>query len=206
MLLAFVAVFLVTFLAAPLLGAGWYWDAGNALGYAAGAGLLYLTAFGRGTADLRVHHRLGQYVLVVTLLHAFWFLLGDATVTVHLRSAAPAGLWLGVAGLLLQGALVTGALLPRRWRLSREHPAFRRWHRALALGAIVTAGWHVLDSGFYLPQPYQMLLLAAVAALAGWGRDWQRHWPGHVWPGPRGFPVIVALVVLLFVAVRNWPA
>lgn len=206
MLLALAAVLLVTFLGAPLLGAGWYWDAGNALGYAACAGLLYLATFGRGAADLRAHHRLGQGVLVVALLHAFWFLLGDAAVTVYLLPGAPACLWLGVAGLLLQGALVTGALLPRRWRLPREHPEFRRWHRVLAIGAIVTTGWHVLDSGFYLPRVHQMMLFAGLAAFACWPRDWQRRWPGHAWPGPRGYPVVVALAVLLFAAIRNWPA
>ena len=32
-------VFLITFIAAPTMGAGWFWDAGNGTGFAAFAGL-----------------------------------------------------------------------------------------------------------------------------------------------------------------------
>ena len=58
--IAFALVFLLTLLAAPTLGSGWLWDLGNGLGFAAFAGLLYLTASGRLLRDPRAHRLIGQ--------------------------------------------------------------------------------------------------------------------------------------------------
>jgi hypothetical protein len=48
LLATFAAVFQITFLAAPTMGAGWFLDTGNAIGFAAFGGLLYLTVTGIG--------------------------------------------------------------------------------------------------------------------------------------------------------------
>ena len=69
------AVFAVTFLASPTMGAGSFWDAGNAFGFAAFAGLLYLTITSSRRLDVRAHQLLGYAVLSTAVLHAFWFLL-----------------------------------------------------------------------------------------------------------------------------------
>jgi hypothetical protein len=53
LLATFAAVFLLTFIATPTMGAGWFWDAGNALGFAAFAGLLYLTITSSRRLDVR---------------------------------------------------------------------------------------------------------------------------------------------------------
>ena len=74
------AVFLTTFLAAPTMGAGWFWDAGNGLGFAAFGGLLYIGITSCKRPDIRAHQILGYTVLFVAVTHALWFLLGDATV------------------------------------------------------------------------------------------------------------------------------
>ncbi|TAK56526.1 MAG: hypothetical protein EPO25_00260 [Gammaproteobacteria bacterium] len=206
MLAALAAVFLISFLAAPLLGSGWFWDAGNALGFAAYAGLLYLTATGRSVPDPRVHHLLGRGVLVIAAVHAFWFLLGDGAVVEYLKPGAPAHLWAGVAGLLLLGALVTGALLPERLRLHRDRPASRSWHRWLAIGAIATAAWHMLGSGLYLQSGYQALLLAGLALAACWPRAWRGSLLERPRAGLRDYLLATTILALVFAAIRNLPA
>ena len=62
------------------MGAGIFWDAGNALGFAAFAGLLYLTITSSRRLDVRAHQLLGYGVLAVAVAHAFWFMLGDGAV------------------------------------------------------------------------------------------------------------------------------
>ena len=105
-------IFLIPFLAAPTMGAGWFWDAGNAMGFAAFAGLLYLTITSNRRLDVRAHQLLGYAVLFLALLHAFWFLLGDAAVVEYIKPDAPDYMWLGVVGLLFLGVLIAVALLP----------------------------------------------------------------------------------------------
>lgn len=205
MLAALAAVFLISFLAAPLLGSGWFWDAGNALGFAAFAGLLYLTATGRSGSDLRVHHLLGRGVLGLAVAHAFWLLLGDGTVAEYLKPGAPAHMWAGVAGLLLLGALVTGALLPERLRLHRDRPASRSWHRWLAIGAIATAAWHLLGSGLYLQSWYQALVLAGLALAACWPHAWRGSLLERPPAGPWSYLLASGIAALAFAAIRNLP-
>ncbi len=105
-------VFATTLLATPTMGAGWFWDTGNAIGFAAFGGLLYLTITSVRRPDVRAHQVLGYGVLVVAVAHAFWFLLGDAAAVEFLKPGAPDYMWLGVVSLLALGILMTVALLP----------------------------------------------------------------------------------------------
>jgi hypothetical protein len=77
------AVFIVTLLGAPQMGAGWFWDTGNGIGFAAFAGLLYLTITSNRRLDVRAHQVLGYVVLTLVIGHAFWFLLGRNCGRIH---------------------------------------------------------------------------------------------------------------------------
>ena len=132
LLATFAAVFLLTFLAAPTMGAGWFWDAGNAIGFAAYAGLLYLTITSSRRLDVRAHQVLGYGVLFVAVAHAFWFMLGDAAVVEFMKPGAPDYMWHGIVSLLLLGVLITVALVPDRFRVHSDYPAFKYWHRQQA--------------------------------------------------------------------------
>lgn len=131
--LPIVAVFLITLLAAPRLGGGWFWDAGNALGFLAFAGLLVQMIPARGARGLPAHERLGYAVLAVAVAHAFWFLLGDGTVRVYLQPDAPLHMLLGLGGLLILAVLTILARMPDRLGLHADYRAFRRTHRMLGL-------------------------------------------------------------------------
>ena len=125
------AVFLITFFAAPTMGAGCFWDTGNGLGFAAFAGFLYLTITSSRRLDVRAHQVLGYAVFFLALLHAFWFLLGDAAVVEFVKPGAFEDMWLGVIGLLSLGILMTVALVPDRLRVHKDYPAFKYWHRVI---------------------------------------------------------------------------
>lgn len=198
-------VFLITFLAAPTMGAGWFWDSGNALGFAAFGGLLYLTITSNRRLDVRAHQVLGYGVLIVAIAHAFWFLLGDAAMTDFLKPGAPDYMWLGVASLLLLGILMTIALVPDRLRVHKSYPAFKYWHRVIAIATIATATYHIVVSNFYLGTWYQRVLFALIAIGASIGRA---YWIklGQIPIATNVAYVLVSVVFgALFVAVRNLP-
>jgi hypothetical protein len=199
------AVFLITFLAAPTMGAGWFWDAGNALGFAAFGGLLYLTITSNRRLDVRAHQVLGYGVLLVAIAHAFWFLLGDAAVTEFLKPGAPDYMWLGLVSLLLLGILMTVALVPDRLRIHRNYASFKYWHRVVAIATIASATYHIVVSNFYLGAWYQAALFILVAIAASTGRAYWIKLGQMPIATNLAYVVVSAILGALFVAVRNLP-
>lgn len=205
LLATFAAVFLLTFLAAPTMGAGWFWDIGNGLGFAAFAGLLYLTITSSRQLDVRAHQVLGYGVLFVAIAHAFWFMLGDAAVVEFMKLGAPDYMWHGIVGFILLGVLITVALVPERFKVHKDYPAFRYWHRFLAIVTIGTATYHIVVSNFYLGAWWQGLLFALLAILVAFGRPyWIRL--GQLPIAPTSVYLAVSVVVAAaFAAIRNLP-
>jgi hypothetical protein len=206
LLATFTAVFAVTFLAAPLMGAGWYWDAGNGLGFAAFAGLLYLTVTSVRRLDLRRHQQLGYGVLALAAAHAFWFMLGDGTVVEFMKPGAPDYMWHGIVSMILLGVLITVALVPDRFRVHRDYPAFRYWHRVVAVATIATATYHIVVSNFYLGAWYQAMLFVGLAAVVASGRSlWLRFARLPVASMP-AYLATALFFAACFAALRNIPA
>ena len=205
LLAPFAAVFLVTFLAAPTMGAGWYWDAGNGIGFAAFAGLLYLSLTSNRRIDVRAHQLLGYGVLFVAVGHACWYLLGDAVVVEFMKPGAPAYMWHGIVSLLMLGILITVALVPDRNRVHKDYPTFRYWHRVLSVAIIATATYHIVVSNFYLHAWYQELLFVLLALAAVFARQ---HWTAYGGLPITKTSVYVAVSVLfatVFTIIRNLP-
>jgi hypothetical protein len=198
-------LFLITFLAAPMMGAGWYWDAGNGLGFAAFAGLLYLgiTSFRR--LDVRAHQVFGYAVLGVAVVHALWFLLGDAAAIEFVKIGAPDYMWLGIVGLLLLFVLVTIALVPDRLQVHKDYPAFRYWHRILAVTTVACCTYHIVVSNFYLAAWYQSLLFVMTAIVATSFRSYWIKLGQIKIATPTAYIVISVLISTLFSAIRNLP-
>lgn len=202
----FGAVFLLTFIATPTMGAGIFWDAGNGLGFAAYAGLLYLTITSSRRLDVRAHQLLGYGVLLVAVVHAFWFMLGDAAVIEFMKVGAPDYMWHGIVSLLLLGILITFALVPDRFRIHRDYPAFKYWHRVIAIITIGTATYHIAVSNFYLGTWYQGMAIALLAIAVAFGRAW--------WIRLGQLPIATTIAYLAvsigfataFTIIRNLPA
>ena len=204
--LTLAAVFAVTFLGSPLMGAGWFWDAGNGIGFAAFAGLLYLTISSNRRLDVRAHQVLAYAVLALVVAHVFWFLLGDATTVEFMKIGAPDYMWLGLASLVLLLVLIVVANLPDRLRVHRNYASFKYWHRVLTVAVIATAGYHIIVSNFYLGTWYQSGLFAVLALGVCFGRD---HWAklGQIAiASPARYLALSCILILVFAGLRNLPS
>lgn len=206
LLATFVLVFGLTMLARPTMGAGWFWDAGNGFGFAACAGLLCLMLTSSRRLDVRAHQLLGYAVLLLAVVHAFWFLLGDAAFAEFLKPGAPDYMWLGVAGMLLLFFLVVSALLPERMRLYRDYPAFKYWHEVQAVACVAAVSYHVMRSGFYLGSWYQVMLFTGLASLVIFGRRLVVRFGQLDIARPTAFVFVSLAFTAAFVAIRNLPA
>jgi len=206
LLATFAGVFLITFLATPMMGAGWFWDVGNGLGFAAFAGLIYLTITSARRIDVRAHQVLGYGVLFVAIAHVFWFMLGDGAVVEFMKLGAPDYMWHGIVSFLLLGFLITVALVPDRFRVHRNYPSFRYWHRVVAIATIGTATYHIVVSNFYLGAWYQGLLFSLLAIAVVFGRA---YWIklGQIPVAKNSAYLLTSVVVAAaFAAIRNMPS
>ena len=201
----FGAIWIITFLAAPTLGAGWVWDADNALGFAAFVGMLYLTTPGGARRDLRTHEWVGYTVLAIALVHAGWFLLADGAAVEYIKPSAPGYMWTGILSFLFLALLVALAVMPTRLKAHSSYDAFRNWHQAIAIFAIAGALHHIIVSGFYVRTWYQAALLIGFSALAVFAR---RYW-AKLQTVAQATPMRLLAASLIgstvFVAIRNLP-
>jgi len=199
-------VFLITFLAAPTMGGGWFWDLGNGIGFAAFAGLLYLTIASNRRLDVRAHQVLGYAVLLLAVGHAFWFLLGDATVVEFVMFGAPDYMWLGIVSIILLAVLVTTAIVPDRIRLHKNYVSFKYWHRVLTVAMILSAAYHVIVSDFYLYAWLQGVIFALLSVSVCLGRAyWVRLGQIDI-ASPAVFLAVCTVSIMLFASIRNFPA
>ena len=200
------AVFVITFLAAPTMGAGWFWDAGNGIGFAAFGGLLYLTITSNRRLDVRAHQVLGYVVLALVVGHAFWFLLGDATAVEFIKIGAPDYMWLGIVSLFVFVILIMTANLPDRMQVHKSYPSFKYWHRVLTIVVIAGAAYHIVVSNFYLATWYQAGLFALVSLAVCLGRAYWVRLGQIVIASPAIFLVLSSVLVIAFAGLRNLPA
>ena len=200
------AVFVITFLGAPLMGAGWFWDTGNGIGFAAFAGLLYLTITSNRRLDVRAHQILGYVVLALVVGHALWFLLGDATAVEFIKIGAPDYMWLGIVSLIMFVILIMTANLPDRMRVHSNYPSFKYWHRVLTIAVIAGAVYHIVISNFYLANWYQAGLFVLVSLAVCVGRAYWVRLGQIVIASPVIYLALSSVLIIVFVGLRNLPA
>lgn len=199
-------VFLITFLGAPLMGAGWFWDAGNGIGFAAFAGLLYLTITSNRRVDVRAHQVLGYFVLALAVGHAFWLLLGDATAVEFIKIGAPDYMWLGIVSLFAFIVLIMTANLPDRMQVHKNYTSFKYWHRVLTIVVIGGAAYHIVVSNFYLATWYQAGLFVLISLAVCLGRAYWVRLGQIVIASPAIFLALSGVLIIAFAGLRNLPA
>jgi len=199
-------VFLITFLAAPTMGAGWFWDTGNGIGFAAFAGLLYLTITSNRRLDVRAHQIIGYAVLLLVVGHAFWFLLGDATAVEFIKLGAPDYMWLGIVSVVLLAILITTAIVPDRLRVHKDYPSFKYWHRVLTISMIASAAYHVVVSNFYLDAWYQAGLFVLISIAVCLGRAYWIKLGQIAIVSPVVYVALSVAMAVVFAGLRNLPA
>ena len=185
------------------MGAGWAWDADNALGFAALAGMLFLCIPGGARRSVSAHQSAGYAVLALTLIHALWFLLDDGAAVEFIKPDAPAYMWTGIIGIVLLCVLVVLAMMPTRLTAHRSYQTFRKWHQITAFIAIACMLHHTIASGFYLRTWWQAVLLPVFALVAMFGRG---IW-GTLGQSPRVTPrnllAISFIGAVVFTGIRN---
>lgn len=186
------------------MGAGWFWDGGNGLGFAAFAGLLYLAITSYRRIDVQAHRILGFTVLFIAVAHALWFLLGDAVAVEYIKIGAPDYMWLGIAGLVCLFILVIISLQPDRQTLHKTYPVFIYWHRVLAVLTIAFCTYHIVVSNFYLASWYQAAIFISVAVAVSFGRTWWIRFGSFPTVSPAVLLVVTLLFAGLFSAIRNY--
>jgi len=199
-------VFLITFLAAPTMGAGWFWDTGNGIGFAAFAGLLYLTITSNRRLDVRAHQIIGYAVFLLVVGHAFWFLLGDATAVEFIKLGAPDYMWLGIVSVVLLAVLITTAIVPDRLRVHKDYPSFKYWHRVLTISMIASAAYHVIVSNFYLDAWYQAGLFVFISIAVCLGRAYWIKLGQIAIVSPVIYVALSVAMAVAFAGLRNLPA
>lgn len=159
--LLFAAIFLLT-MCGGVTAAGWGWDFANGLGFAAVAGLIYLSVQGASRVSFGHHEAFSYIVLLFIVSHAVWFLIADSVVVEYLKPGAPAYMWAGLLSLCLILFVILSARPTARKIAFISHRSFCRWHRPLSWLAIGAALFHILGSQLYIRNILQYLLLALI--------------------------------------------
>ena len=162
-----VLVFAIALAAKPTSGDGWFWELGNGFGFLALAFLLVIVLNGRAKLGHSTRHRwLGLAVLIAIFVHILWFLVGDSVVWEYLKWGAPHYMVAGIlsAGLVLVTTL--SSLNSLRMHSYNGYKNFQKWHQRLSIAVILSAFIHVVLSGFYIQQMWQIVLLAIVVLAA----------------------------------------
>ena len=197
----FALVWMIAFLVAPKLGAGWGWDAANAFGLSAFVGLLYLSLPGQPRRDVYLHERLGYAVLALLLAHALWFIVFDAAAVEYIKPDAPAYMWTGIASVLTIFGLVVLARMPRRKNVHGSYNAFRYLHLCLSVAALGLAAHHIVASGLYLRTLVQVAAFVALLLVIVVARPiaiWR-----HQTVSPRAFLGLSTVAIAVFAFIRN---
>ena len=161
-----VAVVAITLVADYSLSAGRYWDFGNGLGFAALAGLICLGLITPKASSLKVHLAIAYTTIVIVLLHALWFLLGDEIALQYILPGAPISMWAGILAFVLSIFLTVTALPSYRYRSHYNHRYFRHWHLWLSVLVMAATLYHIIGSGLYIRSWPQYVLLAIIALIS----------------------------------------
>lgn len=206
LVVVFAGVFGSTFLSRTNVGAGWFWDLGNALGFVAFAGLVHLSVSSARRLNLAAHRRVGYAVLLVAQAHVFWFLLGDRVVVDYLRRTLSHPLWAGVVAVVLLSVMIALGFPEYRRRMHGDRSGFLRWHRWLAVGTIAFSTWHIVATGHYLRLPSQWVLLIGIAAFASAAPRLRYHNDDLDDRSLPAFFTVAVIATLSFTFVRNLPS
>lgn len=157
--------------ALPASGIAWDWLGG--LGLASLAFLLSLSWEAESPAPqprLTLHRNLAVAASILALAHALGYLITDPITVEYLKPTAPAHMLIGILGLLLTVGVTLTSLPDLRRRIYRRFRDFRHWHLGASIAALITAGWHVVGTGYLISTVWQLsaivLLAAALPTLA----------------------------------------
>src|SRR5262245_45462907 len=173
-----VGLLVATALGGGWAGAGWGWDAANAVGFAAAALIVFLhvatgAARNRPAAHAAFHAKLHANVaalaLGLALVHVIALLADDRVTLEYWRLSAPPYMLAGFIALFLMIALVATAYPRPRRAVFDSAARFRRIHGIASLTLTALVAWHVGGSALYLDTRVKQVLFAvAFVGVPAW--------------------------------------
>ena len=207
------------------VGAGWIWDAANAIGFIVAALMIFLhieTGAARGRPAMqaafhaRLHANVAALALGLVVLHVVVLLADDPVTLEYWKLSAPPYMLAGIAALLLMSAIVATSY-PKPRRVVFSTPArFRRIHGIGAVVLTALIAWHIAGSALYLDTPFKQTSLAiALVGVPLWLRqrpalqrplvDALRREPGEARRETFYIGAAGLLLAIVFSVLRNAP-
>ena len=153
-------VFIIPLTMTPVVGDGWFWEVGNALGFLGISIMLILTLNGRNKGGHSSFHRWVGFVCFFAIAgHALWFILGDKTTIKYIMFGAPSYMVLGILSIVLMIILTFTSLLLFRKSAYRSYSIFSKWHRYLSFVMLIASTLHVGLSGYYFVSVTQWIMI-----------------------------------------------
>lgn len=205
------------------VGAGWIWDAANAIGFVAAALMIFLhieTGAARGRPapqaafHARLHANVAALALALAALHVLVLLADDPVTFEYWKLSAPPYMLAGIAALLLMSAIVATSYPKPRRVVFATPTRFRRIHGIGALVLTVLVAWHVAGSALYLDTRFkQTVFVIALVGVPLWLRrrpalqrplvDAPRREPGEARAETFYIGAAGLLLVAVFSVLRN---
>ncbi len=140
------------------------WDLANGFGFAALAGLIYLSVQGRQRKLQQIHKHFSYAVTIMVAAHVLILLSTDAVVINYVLPGAPLYMWAGTLALFLLIFIVLSSVPGNRKRCFNELEGFRAWHKPLSWLLIASVVYHIIGSGFYFRSVLQWCALILLLA------------------------------------------
>lgn len=201
-LLLLASILLISGLPNARPAAGWLWDFANGLGFAAIAGMVYISLQRPALVPAKVHQAFSYVVLALVLIHAAWFLFADPIVLEYLKPGAPVYMWAGMLSAFLLAFTIVFARQPLRRQSHSDHDGFRYWHRLLGALALLAAAYHIIASGLYLQSTMAIVAFSLLLLPAFAGRTVNRIVAATPY-ALSTFLLLAMLAAILFAAARN---
>jgi len=182
------------------LGAGMLWSVAHGLGYAAFICLLYTCFSKPAKLNIGSHRSLGYMALLFTSLHILVLLITDPITIEYLMPNAPLYMWLGSFSCILMVCIIVSSLTRFRNVFYSNSISFKKVHRVTSWLIIAGSLFHIVDSGFYIYQRWQIIAIALVAILSLFSIPVKRLAPIN------SYQVILQLTVFMaiFIGFLGW--
>lgn len=148
------------------LGAGVLWNTAHGLGYTAFICLLYTCFSKPAKLNIISHRSLGYMVLLFTSLHVVVLLITDPITIEYLKPTAPLYMWLGSFSAILIVCIIVSSLNRFKNVFYCSPTSFKKVHRITSWLIIAGSLFHIIDSGFYIYQRWQIIGIVLVAIIS----------------------------------------
>ena len=180
------------------LGAGVLWNTAHGLGYAAFICLLYSCFSKPAKLNIVSHRLLGYLTLLLTGLHVVVLLITDPITFEYLKPSAPIYMWLGSFSAIFMVCIIISSLTRFKSLFYNSSANFKKVHRIMSWLIIAGSLVHIIDSGFYIFQQWQIIAIILVAFFSLWSIPIKRLSPIN------SFQVTLQLIVFMAVFIGFW--